>query len=64
MRRTAGLTLYYALASHLPDLAFPGGRAYNAIRCATLRLVLPRFGGRNEIDRRRDGAPSSESAPS
>jgi maltose O-acetyltransferase len=52
MKRSAGLTLYYALASHLPDLAFPGGRRFNAFRCATLRLVLPQFGERNEIDSR------------
>ena len=52
MKRTAGLTLYYVLGSHLPDLAFPGGGTFNTIRCAALRLVLPRFGERNEIDSR------------
>jgi maltose O-acetyltransferase len=52
MRRIAGLTLYYVLASHLPDLAFPGGGTFNSMRCATLRMVLPRFGARNEIDSR------------
>jgi maltose O-acetyltransferase len=50
LRRALGLALYYVLASHLPDLAFPGGRLYNAVRCATLRLALPRFGHDNEID--------------
>jgi maltose O-acetyltransferase len=50
--RTLALVLYYALASHLPDLAFPGGRLWNALRCATLRLALPRFGDENELDGR------------
>src|SRR5579875_2805761 len=50
LRRALGLALYYALASHLPDLAFPGGRLFNAARCATLCLALPRFGAGNEID--------------
>lgn len=48
--RFAGLAFYYALASHLPDLAFPGGRLFNAIRCACLNVILPRFGERNEVD--------------
>jgi maltose O-acetyltransferase len=37
-------------ASHLPDLAFPGGRVFNAIRCFLLRLIVPQFGEGNEID--------------
>jgi acetyltransferase-like isoleucine patch superfamily enzyme len=48
--RSCVLFLYYALASHLPDLAFPGGRAFNAFRCGCLRRVLPSFGKQNEID--------------
>jgi maltose O-acetyltransferase len=52
MARVAGLAGYYLIASHLPDLAFPGGRAFNAVRCFLLRRVLPHFGERNEIDSR------------
>lgn len=50
LRRLATLTLYYAISSHLPDLAFPGGRLFNAARCAALRAILPAFGHGNEID--------------
>ncbi|MBI2761880.1 MAG: acyltransferase [Chloroflexi bacterium] len=49
MRKVA-LLLYYTLASSLPDLAFPGGRQWNRIRCRLLALILPRFGRQNEID--------------
>ena len=48
--RLVALTFYYAVASHLPDLAFPGGSVFNALRCAALRRILPQFGSRNEID--------------
>jgi maltose O-acetyltransferase len=50
--RVAALAFYYLIASHLPDLAFPGGRVFNKIRCATLRAILPAFGQGNEIDSR------------
>ena len=50
--RVAALAGYYLLASHLPDLAFPGGRVFNAVRCFLLRLIVPGFGERNEIDSR------------
>ncbi len=50
--RFSALTLYYVLCSHLPDIAFPGGRAFNGARCALLRLILPSFGQANEIDAR------------
>jgi maltose O-acetyltransferase len=50
--RVAALAAYYLGASHLPDLAFPGGRIFNAIRCVLLRLIVPNFGDRNEIDGR------------
>jgi maltose O-acetyltransferase len=48
--RALALFAYYALAAKLPDLAFPGGRVFNAVRCALLRVILPRFGATNEID--------------
>ena len=48
--RLAALALYYLGASHLPDLAFPGGRVFNAVRCLLLRLIVPQFGEGNEID--------------
>lgn len=48
--RLIALFVYYALASHLPDLAFPGGRIFNRIRCALLARALPAFGRGNEID--------------
>jgi maltose O-acetyltransferase len=50
--RIAGLAGYYLVASHLPDLPFPGGRVFNAVRCFLLRLIVPQFGERNEIDSR------------
>lgn len=50
--RLAALAGYYLGASHLPDLAFPGGRIFNAFRCVLLRLIVPQFGDRNEIDGR------------
>lgn len=50
LRRAAALALYYLLASHLPDLAFPGGRAFNWVRCRLLALILPTCGDGNEID--------------
>jgi maltose O-acetyltransferase len=50
--RLLALAAYYAVAAHLPDLAFPGGRLFNRIRCALLARALPRFGERNEIDSR------------
>jgi maltose O-acetyltransferase len=50
--RLLALFTYYSVASHLPDLAFPGGRLFNRIRCALLARVLPKFGERNEIDSR------------
>lgn len=48
--RLAALAGYYLGASHLPDLAFPGGRIFNASRCILLRLIVPQFGEGNEID--------------
>lgn len=48
--RWAALAFYYLFASRLPDLPFPGGRFFNAVRCMSLRAVLPRLGERNEID--------------
>jgi maltose O-acetyltransferase len=48
--RSCALFLYYAFASHLPDLAFPGGRVFNGFRCGCLRRILPSFGEQNEID--------------
>lgn len=51
-RRVVALAGYYLVASHLPDLAFPGGRVFNAVRCFLLRVIVPRFGERNEIDSR------------
>jgi maltose O-acetyltransferase len=51
-RRILALALYYIVATRLPDLAFPGGRLFNGIRCRALRAVLPSFGDRNEIDGR------------
>lgn len=50
--RAVALVAYYAFASRLPDLAFPGGRLWNAIRCAVLRRILPAIGTGNEIDGR------------
>jgi maltose O-acetyltransferase len=46
------MAFYYLVASHLPDLAFPGGRIFNALRCASLRGFLPKLGSQNEIDSR------------
>lgn len=43
------LFLYYIIGSKLPDLAFPGGRVYNAVRCFLLRYILRKFGQHNEI---------------
>jgi maltose O-acetyltransferase len=48
--RALALSYYYGLASHLPDLAFPGGRMFNAARCSALRRILPVLGAQNEID--------------
>lgn len=48
--RMAALAAYYLIASHLPDLAFPGGQLFNAIRCELLQLALPACGAGNEID--------------
>ncbi len=50
LRRLAGLVLYYAAANRLPDLAFPGGRYFNQIRCTVLKMIVPSFGHGNEID--------------
>ncbi len=50
--RLLALAAYYIVASHLPDLAFPGGQIFNSTRCALLRRIVPRFGTRNEIDGR------------
>lgn len=49
-RRLAALLLYYSAASRLPDLAFPGGRLFNQIRCALLGMIVPSLGHGNEID--------------
>src|SRR5437899_2556742 len=48
--RALCLFLYYTFAAFLPDLAFPGGRQFNKIRCALLQRILPSFGDLNEID--------------
>jgi maltose O-acetyltransferase len=50
IRRWLALAAYYAVAAHLPDLAFPGGRWFNRLRCSLLGQILPRCGERNEID--------------
>src|SRR5689334_1263063 len=47
--RLGALGAYYLAGSHLPDLAFPGGRIFNAFRCFLLRLIVPHFGHGNEI---------------
>lgn len=44
-----GLLLYYTLGVALPDLVFPGGRIYNAIRCLLLKMCLAQFGEQNEF---------------
>lgn len=48
--RNVALGLYYLVGSHLPDLAFPGGRLFNRVRCVLLKSVLPAFGTNNEWD--------------
>lgn len=50
--RLGALALYYSVGSHLPDLAFPAGRLFNACRCILLGLILRHFGDANEIDGR------------
>jgi maltose O-acetyltransferase len=51
MRRIVVLLLYYAVGAALPPLAFPGGRAFNALRCFLVRQMLPRFGRDNRLGR-------------
>jgi maltose O-acetyltransferase len=46
----AALALYYGVAAHLPDIAFPGGRGFNWVRCRLLARILPAFGDDNAID--------------
>jgi maltose O-acetyltransferase len=48
--RGLALALYYAVGARLPDLAFPGGRTFNWIRCVLLGVILPGCGRANEID--------------
>jgi maltose O-acetyltransferase len=48
--KTSALFLYYTVGVALPDLAFPGGRTFNAMRCSLLKAILPKFGRGNEID--------------
>lgn len=48
--RNIFLLLYYTLGVILPDLAFPGGRFFNAVRCSLLKHCLTSFGEKNEID--------------
>jgi maltose O-acetyltransferase len=44
------LFLYYLFGIFLPDLAFPGGRIFNAIRCFLLKKFTKNFGKNNEVD--------------
>lgn len=48
--RSCALLVYYCLGAKLPDLAFPGGRLYNRIRCCALTYALAQFGDHNEVD--------------
>lgn len=44
------LVIYYLIGIYLPDIAFPFGRTFNAIRCFVLKRFLTRFGYGNEFD--------------
>ena len=44
------LFLYYTIGFLVPDLAFPGGRFFNALRCLLLKAILVHFGNNNEVD--------------
>jgi maltose O-acetyltransferase len=48
--RLFALLLYYLVALHLPDKAFPAGRRFSAVRCWLLARALPAFGTRNSCD--------------
>lgn len=44
------LLIYYTIGNKLPDLAFPGGKFFNLIRCSLLKCILPAFGQAIEFD--------------
>lgn len=49
MKRRISLLLYYGIAQHLPDLSFPGGRFYTAIRSFLCRQFLAHAGNNIHI---------------
>lgn len=48
--RSLLLILYYVFGSLLPDISFPGGRLFNAVRGFLLKKILPCYGSQNEFD--------------
>ena len=49
--RTLALLLYYTMGVCWPTLAFPAGRAWNALRCFLVGRILARFGRDNHWGR-------------